>query len=70
MEGLILIAVFAIVTAIGEGFAIGFGLLSDKMAPSLSLLVFFFSSAVAVGVSWPIAVRLTQQKAVKAVKAS
>ena len=66
MEGLILIAVFAIVTAIGEGFAIGFGLLSDKVAPSLSLLVFFFSSALAVGLAWPIAVRLTQPKTVKA----
>lgn len=62
MEGLILIAVFAIVTAIGEVFAIGFGLASDKMAPSLSLLVFFFSSALAVGAAWPIAVRLTQQR--------
>ncbi len=70
MEGLILIAVFAIVTAIGESFAIGIGLLSDKIAPSLSLLVFFFSSAVAVGVAWPIAVRLTAQKTVKAVKAA
>ena len=66
MEGLILIAVFAIVTAVGEGFAIGFGLLSDKVAPSLSLLVFFFSSALAVGLAWPIAVRLTQPKTVKA----
>jgi uncharacterized membrane protein len=62
MEGLILIAVFAIVTAIGEVIAIGFGLVSDRMAPSLSLLVFFFSSAFAIGVAWPIAVRLTQHR--------
>ena len=63
MQGLILIAVFMIVTALGEVFAIGAGLLSDKIAPSLSLLVFFFGSALAIAVAWPIAVRLTQTKA-------
>lgn len=62
MEGLILIAVFAVVTAIGEVFAVGLGLLSDKMAPSLSLLIFFFGSGLAVSVAWPIAVRLTKPK--------
>ena len=63
MEGLILIAVFTIVIAIGEAFAVGLGLISDQIAPSLSLLIFFFGSALAVGVAWPIAVRLTQAKA-------
>ena len=61
MEGLILIAAFTVVTAVGEAFAIGIGLLSDKITPSLSLLVFFFGSAVVVSVAWPIAVRLTQK---------
>lgn len=63
MQGLILIGVFMVVTAIGEVFAVGLGLISDKFAPSFSLLVFFFGSALAVGVAWPIAVRLTQPKA-------
>ncbi|ARQ00263.1 hypothetical protein [Pseudorhodoplanes sinuspersici] len=63
MEGLILIAVFTIVTAIGETFAVGIGLLSDKISPSLSLLIFFFGSALAVSAAWPIAVRLTKKAA-------
>ena len=61
MEGLFLIAAFTVVSAVGEVIAVGIGLLSDKMMPSLSLLAFFLCSAVAIGVAWPIAVRLTQK---------
>jgi|GEM_PF-6968642 len=61
MEGLFLIAAFTVVSAIGEAFVIGIGLLSDRLIPSLSLLIFFICSAVVIGVAWPIAVRLTQK---------
>ena len=62
MDGLFLIGVFTAISVVGEAFVVGLGLLSDRWTPSFSLLIFFLCSAVAIGVAWPIAVRLTQPR--------
>lgn len=67
MGGLILAGTFAVLLVIGELLAIGAGIISDKYAPGLSLLIFFGCSIVAVAVAWPIALRITRPAVVPAV---
>ncbi len=59
MEGLILIGAYVIVAAIGELIAVGFGIITDSINETMSLLVFFVSSAIFLALAWPIAVRIS-----------
>ena len=62
MEGLLLIAAYAVIASMGEAIAMGIGVVLDQFNPAVSAVVFLVNSALVLGVAWPIAIRATKPR--------
>lgn len=63
MEGLILMGVYTLLTAVAEVVVVGIGFITDRIDSGWSMIIFLFNTGLVLALAWPLALWLTRSRA-------